>query len=127
MAAEIARIVQSVPIAAETALQSAAAASTAQPAIETLLAPIAALETEQLPAMPVRYELPEWPEMMLHASVQGSTISVGMRDRSLDTDDALDLYYRLREKLHAAGFELTGFIVNGQNVVAASGTPSHHG
>lgn len=64
--------------------------------------------------------LPEWPDVVVHAHAQGSTISIGLRDRSLRGDDAVDLFFRLRAQLAAAGLELTTLTVNGATVDAAT-------
>jgi len=97
------------PVAAPSAVRGEDLSTTAAPSSET---------DEPQHAQPL-YQLPEWPDVVVHASVQGSTISVGMRDRAVQKNDALDLYYRLRGQLRGAGLELTSLTVNGHNVTAA--------
>jgi len=61
-------------------------------------------------------ELPEWPAVMLHASLSSQGVSVAVRDATLTADDAQLLYFRLRERLRATGNELFSLVVNGREL-----------
>ena len=62
-------------------------------------------------------QLPEWPSVVMSATASGSRISIVMRDPTLLDDDALELFYRLRSRLAATGFELAELTINGCSVL----------
>jgi len=70
-------------------------------------------------------ELPEWPQVVFHASASGARVSVGVRDAELTDADALALFGRLRSRLAQAGFELAGLVVNGHAVTPDDPHPGH--
>jgi len=98
-----------------------AAPVAALPAGEQVLAATGASEAAS--AAPVAatgwQALPEWPAVMVNASIQGNRVSVAMRDGTVQEQDKLSLFYRLRAQLRAAGFALTSLTVNGHNVAPA--------
>ncbi|MCX7274066.1 MAG: hypothetical protein NTV19_12980 [Burkholderiales bacterium] len=66
-----------------------------------------------LASRPVCCDLSSWPEVMVHASLQGNRLSVGMRDASIGQDDARQLLHRLRALLREAGLVLGHLTING--------------
>jgi hypothetical protein len=114
-ATTIAQFVQRLAASATSVAQPVA--SPAAMRIATLAGEPVPLPAETAPPNPALYfELPEWPEVVVQASVNGSTISVGVRDRMVEAGEALDLFYRLRAQLRAAGLALTSLTVNGQTI-----------
>ena len=91
-----------------TLLVAGAAGATDAPAARAAVEPVLLQWTE----------LPEWPAVVVHASLSGNRLSIGIRDRALQERDALDLYYRLRAELGAVGLALANLTVNGQRVLA---------
>jgi len=125
LAAAIARTVQ--PAAAALPLEPSGTAMIGLASSPTQNASASlAIESERAATLPLRYEIAEWPAVVVHASVQGSTISVGLRDRAVQSDDTLDLYYRLRAQLRSAGLDLTSLVVNGKPVIPVQDAPSRN-
>ena len=65
-------------------------------------------------------ELPEWPAVVMHASLTASGISVVLRDGALAEGEARALFYRVRARMQAAGYALSSFIVNGKETSPAA-------
>ena len=61
-------------------------------------------------------DLPEWPSVVLHASISIKGVSVAIRDATITDDDAQLLFHRLRDRLLAAGHDLFSLVVNGREV-----------
>jgi hypothetical protein len=95
----------------------AAAAGTSEASLPADAAPA---EEAAKPLPPTWTELPEWPSVVLYSNVQGNRVSMGMRDASLNEQEGLELFYRLRAELSAAGFELGEMIINGRPVTPAA-------
>ena len=118
LAQAVARALQPTPVAHRTAgVQVTAGAAFGEPRIAATPGRPAAAAAPAVTA--VWHELPEWPAVLVHASVQGNRISVGMRDGALHEEDLPELFYRLRAQLRAAGLELASLTVNGHNVAPA--------
>ena len=62
------------------------------------------------------YGLPEWPAVVVHASLDANRISLVIRDRNMTAAEATVLAERLRAQLRAGGLELAHLILNGQHV-----------
>jgi hypothetical protein len=65
---------------------------------------------------------PEWPSVAVRASISARGVSIAVRAATLDESDALDLFYRLRDRLRAAGHALHSLVVNGRELAADAAT-----
>jgi len=83
--------------------------------LAALPAMVASAERAQPPQLQLN-GLPEWPAVVVHASVAGNRINLVIRDKAVEAGEATALYQRLRGQLRAAGLDLGHLIVNGQTV-----------
>jgi hypothetical protein len=101
------------------AAQGQFAAAVGTPEASRPAVAVPAEEAAASPSLPWA-ELPEWPSVVLYSNVQGNRVSMGMRDASMSEQEGLELFYRLRAELSAAGLELGEMIINGRPVTPAA-------
>jgi len=93
----------------------AAAPGRTAPAMAGSYSPLDSLE--RAPPRQLQFNgLPEWPAVVVHASVAGNRISLVIRDRNVTAGEATALHQRLRNQLRASGLELAELTLNGQQV-----------
>jgi hypothetical protein len=75
--------------------------------------------TASLDALVARMERAAWLPRAAHVSVQGSRVSVALRDVELSEHEVSDLLRRVRKEAESLGFGLAALVVNGRLVQAA--------
>jgi hypothetical protein len=93
--------------------------ATSAPALE--LPELPAQAPPLAPAAPIdvlmaRMQRLDWMPQGAHVSLQGTRVSVALRDARLSEQDMQDLYRRLRKEVRGCGLELTALVVNGHLV-----------
>jgi hypothetical protein len=72
-----------------------------------------------LDALVARMERAAWLPRAAHVNLQGSRVSVAVRDAELGEREVSDLLWRVRKEVESFGFELGALVVNGRLVQAA--------
>jgi hypothetical protein len=72
-----------------------------------------------LEALVARMERAAWLPRAAHVNVQGSRVSVALRDAELSEQELSDLLWRVRKEVESFSFELGTLVVNGRLVQAA--------